>query len=174
MSPVARSRGHAGRALSAALVTVVAAMVVLFLAAVVLSRQTGPSVRLGDATFQGGDAERLAAEIAERGPIFYTDVSGERDRDVILQHLGDDHSRRWYAFRAQPPDKPRDCTWQWQPDRHRFRARCERALTAPADGGGLERYPVKVVNGRLDIDLNAADRPNTTPSTTTTVPESGD
>jgi len=172
MSPVARSGGHATRAIGVATVAVVLVMGGLFLAAVALSGQDGQSVRLGDSTFQGGSAERLAAEIADQGPIIYPDVSGGRDRDLILQHLGDDHRRGWYAFRAQPPDKPRDCTWQWRAEQRRFRARCDHDLTAPADGRGLERFPVKVVDGRLDIDLNFADRTTTT-TTTTTVPESG-
>jgi hypothetical protein len=170
---VARSSGHAGRALAVGTAAVALVMGALFVVSVVLADRTSTELRIGDQTFQGGKAERLAAEIADRGPIFYGDVSGERSRDLILQHLGDDPDTGWYAFRAQPPDKPRTCTWQWQEDEERFRARCDRSLTAPADGRGLERYPVRVVDGRIDVDLNADDRPTTT-STTTTVIESGE
>lgn len=177
MSPVARSSGHAGRALVISGVAVVVVIGGLLLAAVLVNRQSSTSLRLGDSTFQGGSAERLADEIADRGPIIYTDVSGSANRDIILQHLGTDVTRDWYAFRAQPPRKPRSCTWQWQRSMRRFEARCDRALTAPADGRGLERYPVRVVDGRLDIDLNAAARTtttaSTTSSTTTTIAESG-
>ena len=40
----------------------------LFLAATVLSDRNSTELRLGDATFQGGNAERLAEEIDDRGP----------------------------------------------------------------------------------------------------------
>ena len=166
--PVAPSSRHAGRALLVGGAAVVVLLGGLWLMSVVLSDRDSVDLRLGDATFQGGDADDLADEIAERGPILYSDVSGEQSRDIILQHLGDDPEDGWYAFRAQPPDKARDCTWQWQPDEERFRARCDRSLTAPADGEGLVRYPVRVVDNRLDADLNADDR------TTTTVIETGE
>jgi hypothetical protein len=146
--------------------------VVLFVAAVALGDRNSTELNLGDQTFQGGDAERLADEIAERGPILYPDVSGAAERDIILQHVGSKPGRGWFAFRAQPPDKGRACTWEWQADEELFRAKCDQSLTAPADGEGLERYPVRVIEGRLDVDLNAADR--TTTTTTTTKPkESG-
>lgn len=175
LSPVAPSTGHAGRALLVSAVSIVAIMSLLFLAAVAYGRQNSPTVRLGDATFQGGSTKRLAKAIAKGGPIIYTDVSGSADRDIILQHLGPDRATRWFAFRAQPPSKGRACTWDWKPKETLFRAKCDPELTAPADGKGLESYPVSVTNGRLDIDLNASERTTTTstPATTTTIPVSG-
>lgn len=143
-------------------------------ASVFTSNQDSFDVGLGDQTFQGGDAERVAAEIAERGPILYPDVSGGGDRDIILQHLGDDPEEGWYAFRAQPADKGRDCTWEWQDDEGLFRARCDESLTAPADGAGLERFPVEVDDGKLDVDLNHERRATTTEEPTSTAIESGD
>ncbi|HEU5152673.1 MAG TPA: hypothetical protein VFU19_19440 [Iamia sp.] len=172
--PVERSRGHAGRALAVAGVGVAVVLLFLYGASVLTSRQSSLDVRLGDQTFQGGRADRLAAEIDERGPIFYGDVSdsGSGDhRDIILQHLGEDPDEGWYAFRAQPPGEERDCTWTWQPDEEIFRAACDEDLTAPADGEGLESYPVEVEDGKLDIDLNFETRPE---ETTTTAIESGD
>lgn len=174
MSPVERSRRHAGRALAVSGVAVAVIVLLLWAASVFTSRQSSLDVGLGDQTFQGGDADRLAQEIDDRGPILYPDVSGAGDRDLILQHLGRDPERRWYAFRAQPPDRDRTCTWRWEADEEQFRARCDRSLTAPADGEGLERYPVEVVDGKLDVDLNFDRRPTTTEPTTTTAPESGD
>lgn len=171
--PVERSRGHAGRALAVSGIGIAVVALVIWGVAVVTSRQSSFDVRLGDQTFQGGNAERLAEEIADRGPIFYGDVSdsGSGDhRDIILQHLGDDPDEGWYAFRAQPPGEPRDCTWLWQPDEELFRAACDEDLTAPADGEGLESYPVEVDDGKLDIDLNFDRRPE---ETTTTAVESG-
>jgi hypothetical protein len=173
--PVERSRGHAGRALAVSGVAIAVVALAIWGVAVLTSRQSSLDVRLGDQTFQGGRAERLADEIADRGPIFYGDIgdtgSGDK-RDIILQHLGDDFREGWYAFRAQPPGEARDCTWQWQPDEELFRAACDESLTAPADGEGLESYPVVVdEDDRLDIDLNYEDRPE---ETTTTAIESGD
>ena len=167
MSPVERGGSHAGRALAVSTVAIAAIGLTLFLAATVLSDRNSTELRLGDATFQGGNAERLAEEIDDRGPILYPDVSGSKERDLILQHLGSNPNTGWYAFRAQPPSKDRECTWQWQEDEQLFRAKCDESLIAPADGKGLERYPVRVIKGRLDVDLNAADRT----TTTTTEPE---
>lgn len=165
MSPVAPGGSHVGRA---ALVTLVG-VVVLFAAAglvtLALGGRNSPDLPLGDQTFRGGRTDRLAAEIDDRGPIFYGDVSGRRDRDIILQHIGDDEESGWYAFLAAPPSKGRDCTWQWQDDEDLFRAKCDESLTAPADGEGLAQFPVTVANGRIDVDLNASDRPTTTSTT---------
>jgi hypothetical protein len=173
MSPVERSGGHAGRALAVSGVAIAVIALVLWGASILTNRQSALDVRLGDPTFQGGNAERLAEEIADRGPIIYGDISDSdnESRDIILQHVGDDPEEGWYAFRAQPADKGRDCTWEWQPDEELFRAKCDPSLTAPADGEGLVRYPVEVEDGKLDVDLNYADRPSTT---TTTAPESGE
>lgn len=176
MSPVERSKGHAGRALAVSGMGVAVVLLVLWGASVFTSNQSSFDVRLGDQTFQGGNAETLAEEIDEQGPIIYGDISDSGSsgtRDIILQHLGDDPEEGWYAFRAQPPDRSRECTWNWQPDEELFRAQCDESLTAPADGEGLESYPADVVDGKLDVDLNF-DRRETTTTTSTTVVESGD
>ena len=169
MSPVAPSGGHAGRALVVATVAVVATMGALLVASVVLSNRNSSQVSLGDRTFHAGHTSDLVRSIVARGPILYGDVSGQKDRDMILQHLGSDPDTGWYAFLAAPPDKPRSCTWQWQPSLHQFRAACDHSRTAPADGAGLSQFAVTVVNGNLDVDLNADARPttSTTPATTT-------
>lgn len=164
MSPVAPSSNHAGRALLVAVGGVVALLAVLGLATLALSGRNSPDLRLGDQTFQAGDAKAVAARIRRNGPELYSDVSGRRDRDLILQHLGTDPKKGWYAFLAAPADKARDCTWVWVPDEELFRARCDRSLTAPADGKGLTRFPVTVTDGRLEVDLNADARTTTTTS----------
>ena len=170
--PVAPSSGHASRALLVSAVAIVVLGASLWLATVALGGRNSTDVRLGDQTFQGGDAEDLADEIADRGPILYSDVSGERERDMILQHLGDDPDERWYAFLAAPAEKARDCTWTWDEKQHLFRANCDESLTAPADGEGLKQFPVTVIDGRIDVDLNASARASTT--TTSTTPTTSD
>ncbi len=165
MSPVDQSRGHVGRAATVALIGVFVMVVGLGLAALALNREPSKDLRLGDQTFQGGSTERLAAEIADRGPIFYGDVSGRKDRDIILAHVGSRRDRGWHAFLAAPLDKPRSCTWQWQRDERMFRAKCDRSRTAPADGNGLPQFKVTVADGRIDVDLNADARQQTTTTT---------
>lgn len=161
MSPVAQSGNHAGRALAVATIGVLVLMGGLFLASVALGSRKSSDLGLGDSVFHGGDASTLAAEISDRGPIFYADVSGSKDRDIIVQHLGSNPNKGWYAFLAAPSDKPRSCTWQWQKKARHFRARCDHSRTAPANGAGLSQFPVTVHDGKLDVDLNADARPST-------------
>ncbi|MCU1499190.1 MAG: hypothetical protein JWM47_3143 [Acidimicrobiales bacterium] len=168
MSPVAPSGNHVGRAAVVSLVGVIVLISVLGLATLAFKGRNSPDLPLGDQTFQGGSTERLAAEIADRGPIVYGDVSGRKDRDIVLQHLGTDPDEGWYAFLAAPVNKSRECTWQWQEDEELFRAKCDRDLTAPADGKGLPQFTVTVSNGTLDIDLNADARPASTTTTAST------
>jgi hypothetical protein len=173
--PVAPSSGHASRALLVSAVSIVVLGGSLWLATVALGGRNSTDVRLGDQTFQGGRAKRLAEEIADRGPIIYSDVSGERERDMILQHLGDDPDEGWHAFLAAPAEKARDCTWEWDEREFLFRAKCDDSLTAPADGEGLKQFPVTVSDGRIDVDLNASARATTsTTPTTSDVIESGE
>jgi hypothetical protein len=173
--PVAPSSGHASRALLVSAVAIVVLGASLWLATIALGGRNSTDVRLGDQTFQGGSTERLAEEIADRGPIIYSDVSGERERDMILQHLGDDPDEGWYAFLAAPAEKARDCTWEWDRKEQLFRAGCDDSLTAPADGEGLKQFPVRVDDGRIDVDLNASTRATTTTTPTTSdVVESGE
>jgi hypothetical protein len=165
MSPVAPSGGHAGRALAVGTVSVILVMAVLFGASVVLGNRKSADVRLGDQTFDAGRAAGLAAEVAHRGPLLLPDVSGANDRDAILQHLGRDPQRGWTAFLGAPPDRARNCFWEWQRAARRFRARCDHRRTAPADGAGLPQFRVTVTGGHVVIDLNAEPR---RPATTTT------
>ncbi|MBK6855708.1 MAG: hypothetical protein IPG97_03875 [Microthrixaceae bacterium] len=155
MSPVESSGHHAGRAALVALVGVVVLFGTLGLITLTLKDRNSPDLQLGDQTFKAGRAEALAGRIAETGPRLYADVSGRKDRDMILHHIGDDPDSGWYAFLAAPIDKPRDCTWDWQAEDRTFRAKCDRDLIAPADGAGLPQFQVTVVDGQVDVDLNA-------------------
>ena len=166
MSPVDQSRNHVGRAASVALVGVLVLAIALGLVTLALGGRNSSDLAIGDQTFQAGNAEKKAELIAKDGPVIYADVSGRKDRDVILQHTGTDPTEGWHAFLAAPIEKSRDCTWVWQADEELFRAKCDQDLTAPADGKGLPQFPVKVVDGQLDVDLNADAREAA--STTTT------
>jgi hypothetical protein len=169
VSPVARSQAHAGRALAVASVGVVLVMGVAIGVALLASRGD-VEVRLGDETFADQDASNLAGKIAEDGPVLYADAASG-DRDIVVQHLGPDAESGWIALAARPGGVPRNCTIQWQAESETFRLLDEHGdetdacdgRSFPADGEGLPTYPVTVTDGKLDIDLNAADRTDPAP-----------
>ena len=169
MSPVAPSgSNHVGRAALVASVGIIVLFAGLWLVTLAIGGRNSPDLRLGDQTFPAGNAEKLAKGIAADGPRLYGDVSGRQDRDMILQHRGDDPDKGWTAFLAAPIDQARDCTWDWQPDEEIFRAKCDRTITAPADGKGLPQFEVTVTDGSIDVDLNAAAKAAASSTTTTT------
>jgi hypothetical protein len=169
VSPVARSQAHAGRALAVAAVGVALVMGVAIGVAILASRGD-VKVRLGDETFAKQDASHLAEQIAERGPVLYADAASG-DRDIVVQHLGSDDESGWIALAARPAGVPRNCTIQWQAGSETFRLLDEHGEVTddcdgrsfPADGEGLPNYPVTVTDGKLDIDINAADRTDGNP-----------
>ena len=169
MSPVAQSRGHAGKALAVAGAGVVLALGIAFLVARMAS-QGRVDVRLGSDTFADQSAEDAAEKVAQGGPILYQDLAGG-DRDIVLQHLGDDPGEGWIALAARPPGVSRACTIQSRDRDEPFRlldsdgevsGDCD-GREFPPDGEGLPSYPVTVgADGKLDVDLNAADRSTST------------
>ena len=168
MSPVAQSRGHAGRALVVAGVGVLVALGIAF-AVARLANQGKVEVRLGSDTFSQQNAEDAARRVADGGPLLYADTAGG-DRDIVLQHLGDDPDLGWIALAARPPGVSRECTIQSRDRDGPFRLldpdgevsdACD-GREFPRDGEGLDQYPVTVRDGRLDIDLNAEDRATST------------
>ena len=108
-------------------------------------------VRIGADEFGAGDAEARAASVASGGPILFSDVSGG-ERDIILQHLGDDPAEGWLAFDAQAAGASRDCFLEWDADEQQFFDACD-GTPYPADGTGLTHYEVEVVDGELVISL---------------------
>lgn len=151
MSPVARSQRHASRALLVAGVVVVLLMGVA-VAVAMLAEEGRVEVRLGDDTFEAGDAERIADEVADRGPVIYSDVAGG-SRDIWIQHLGDDPASGWLAFDVRPAGSDRNCVAEWRPQDEVFVASCT-GEEFPADGAGLPQYPVTVSDGYLEVNLN--------------------
>jgi hypothetical protein len=105
-----------------------------------LTEQNRIEVRLGDDVFVAGSAERLSAAIAADGPLLLADVASG-DRDVYLQHLGDDPASGWVVFDARRAGTGRECTLTWTGS----------AFTDPCggpdvdgEGGDLRRYDVSV------------------------------
>jgi len=101
--------------LSGVMIALVLGGGVLFLA----SQGGDVEIQLGDRDFDAGQIGRISEEIAERGPILYSDVAG-RSRDIIVQHLGDDPEAGWFAFDARPLGESRDCFFQWSFETEEF------------------------------------------------------
>ena len=180
------TNGRELRALAIALGGVVMAVVVGWLMLRV-SRSSDVKVRLGDEVFDAGQIGRISKELADRGPVLYSDVSGG-DRDIYLNHLGAVAEEGWVAFAARPDDVVRPCTLFWIAELDRFELfemntklragqiperRCGDKQYA-ADGVGLVTYPVTIRAGHMYIDFNAeAHEKSQQPATTVTVVESG-
>lgn len=140
----------------------IVAMVFLVTRTAELAGSGDVQLNIGDQVFAPGNVERLADDIeAQDTPLLFSDPVGG-DRDIFLQHVGDDSDTGWFAFAVRPTDAPRDCFIQWEPTAQQFSYNCDDRIF-PADGDGLFQYPVIVsANGELTIDLNAADRESTT------------
>lgn len=97
-------------------------------------------------------ASRLAGTIDRSGPLAMQDPRG--DRDVFLQHTGDDPEKGWLLVLAYPPGREGEarCALSWDGRQERFRSPCEKR-TYPPDGEGLTTFPAPVEDGRVVIDL---------------------
>jgi hypothetical protein len=171
MSPVEQTKARNPRSMVLAVAGVVLGIVlvlVIFVVAVPSLTESGKvEVKLGSDTFPAGSAESRSRTIAEDGPLLFSDVSGGQ-RDIYLQHIGDDPTTGWYAFDARRPGQSRDCSLGWQAEAEEFLDPCD-GTVVPADGAGLLAYPVTVTeDGKLVIDLNPDDADTTTSSSTTT------
>lgn len=165
--PVAKSRGHAGKALLIAGVSVVLLLGLAFVVANLASKGD-VKINLGDDRFDAGKVERIAKAIdgGHGLPILYQDLVG-KDRNLFVQHQGTDFDRGWSAFGAFDPDDP-SCGIGIDRDRELLVADCD-GRTYPKQGTGLRFYPVQVEDGRIYVDLNElSTTTTTTPSSTST------
>jgi hypothetical protein len=153
--PVAQSRGHAGKALLVAGVSVVLLLGLAFLVAVSASKGN-VNVRLGDDRFDAGDVDSIAKRIDHDDglPILYPDLVS-RERNLFVQHRSSTADKGWVAFGAFDPDDP-SCPIQIDRDRKILVNGCDESHTYPIDGSGtgLRRYPTTVEDGHLIVDLN--------------------
>lgn len=170
--PVAR--GPQMNARSAVLVGLTGVMIAVVLGGGVLflaSQGGDVEIQLGDRDFNAGQIGRISEEIDDRGPILYSDVAG-RNRDIILQHIGDDPEAGWFAFEARPAGEPRDCFFEWDQDADRFNliqapgSDADCAEITMDERGNLSTgelivtYPVTIDddnNVRVDINANRDD-----------------
>lgn len=125
---------------------------VLFLAFLVRVLSDSGNTTLGDQTFDV-NAAALAEQVKRDGPVLFPDLLG-KGRDIYVQHLSDDRTQGWRAFRATRPGADRSCTLRWEPAERIFRDPCDPAVTYPADGEGLEQYKATVeARNKLVVDL---------------------
>lgn len=164
--PVLESRKRTSRSVVLAVVGIVlgvALVLILFVVAIPSLTESGKvEVKLGSDTYDAGPASSRAANIAAGGPLLFSDVSSG-NRDIWLQHLGEDDAQGWFAFDARRPGQGRNCTLVWQSASNDFRDPCDGTIV-PADGTGLLSYPVTITEkGKVVVDLN----PDRSTSTTT-------
>ncbi len=142
MSPNAR------RLVLGAITTVIALVLVWLVAATIGSDRT--TTRLGDDRFEDVRAARVVADVDDGGPVFFPDLT-DGMRDIWITHLGDDPLRGFVVLSARAPSA---CLVQWDADAGDFYDICDPTVRFPADGAGLETYPVELLDGKLVVDLN--------------------
>lgn len=128
----------------------------LLLALVVRAASRNPdSARLGsrELVFR---ADRLAEEIAARGPVIFKDPlqRGNAANDLFVQHVGADRNTGWVAVRAYAAEPATACLLEWNPSSKTFRDPCT-DRTYPADGKGLKAYRVLVSGGVVRVSVRA-------------------
>jgi len=160
--PVAQSQGHAGKALAVAAVAIVLIAVVAVFVALAASRGD-VEINLGDERFNAGQTERLAEEIDDGGglPFLYQDLVGD-DRNLFVQHLGDDPEEGWIAFGAFDPDDP-TCAVLIDREEKVLVNECDESITYALSGEGLRQYPTAVEGGRIYVDVNELSTSTTAP-----------
>ena len=127
-----------------------------------LSRSPQAKVQLGTDTFVLGPATHFLAS-ANQAPLLFQALRG-KDLDIYVQHLGTDPIHGWLAFEAHRPGGPPSCILRWQAQARNFADPCDHR-TYPADGQGLNQYPVIIDSkGGLSVDLRAST--GTTPAPT--------
>ena len=100
------------RALTFAVVAVVVGLGAGFLM-LRLADSGGVDVRLGDSEFSAGTAASRSRDIAEGGPLLFPDPRGS-DRNIFIQHLGEDPNRGWLVFETRWAGSPSSCSLTWE------------------------------------------------------------
>ena len=132
------------------------------IAAILSNNPDSVNERLAQTTFNVGNTERIAAVIAEDGPLLFQGLIGNAaDRSVVLDHTGDIVDRGWVIYYAHPADREDTCKVTQVQHTRRFRD-CDGRVIAVED---LAPPPVGVrpiVGTTVVIDLRSANGITTT------------
>ncbi|MEZ5343782.1 MAG: hypothetical protein R2706_20810 [Acidimicrobiales bacterium] len=170
--PVKTYTGINRSALIVAFASIFGLLAMVYLGSRILSLASDGELQVASDSqkFQLENAEQWVEDIKNRGPVAFPDASG-RDRDIYLQHVGDEVTSGWYVFGVRSVGAPIDCVAQWQPDTREFIDDCDGTIY-PETGEGLPSYPITVTEtGKITIDINASDRATADATTTTSVAE---
>lgn len=126
--------------IAAPLLVIAAVLMVWFVLR--LAQSPDAEIQLGDDVFEVGQVRRMAPLVDRDGPLLFQDLLG-RDRDLFVQHLGNDAATGWVAFEAHAPGQPRTCHLVWRQRAGVFEDQCTKA-TYPPEGTGLTQYPTEV------------------------------
>ena len=75
------------------------------------------------------------------------------DRNIYVQHLGDDPQVGWVAFGAFDPDDP-SCAVVIDRDAKSLVNACDETSPTRSTAPGLRYYPTQVEGNRLYVDIN--------------------
>jgi hypothetical protein len=138
------------------IVAVLLGVAMIWGVSVLFDRGTIDPSNISDRDFRVGRTDRLAAEIADRGPFLIPDASPNRDRPIYVTHGGTNPATQWLAILAfAPGQSDPKCALQWT--NHTFRDPCS-GTAYPPDGTGLTRYRTRVEGAALYVDLRATVR----------------
>ena len=94
-------------------------------------------MRLGDSEFSAGTAASRSRDIAEGGPLLFPDPRGS-DRNIFIQHRGEDPNRGWLVFETRWAGSPSSCSLTWEAVSRQFvppdSLECRGLPRAEADG----------------------------------------
>ncbi|MCO5322849.1 MAG: hypothetical protein M9922_15785 [Microthrixaceae bacterium] len=78
-------------------------------------------IQLGDEDFDAGQINRISDQIAEEGPVLYSDVSGRGQLQPIwVNHFGEDPAVQWFVFSAIAPGADQGCFLAWNAEENLF------------------------------------------------------
>ena len=132
-------------------VIALAGAALLVFAALRLASDPEVAKAVADETFIVGEAERLAQQIEEGGPLLFQDPLEQggdgRGRDIYVEHQGEDPEAGWSAVEVASAGT--DCRLELDRETRRYRRACP----------NNRRYPAEVEDGVVVVDLREpADR----------------
>jgi hypothetical protein len=148
----AHLRKQRSRKVVAATVLAVVMATVLGMLTLRFASRNPDKANLGSSVFKF-EARRLAREVDRDGPFLLKDPLN-REREVYVQHLGDNPETGWITIRAYGSRVALECLLRWDNRRREFIDPCGNR-TYPADGEGLVTYPTRVEAGRVNVDLRS-------------------